>query len=186
MARRRSAGKRTAILILVTVLVAAAGAYMLIRYIKDESQEKDRGGKSSVVSTSGNPYRCEGNLAQVFLACSVYADDHQETYPQRLSLLYPEYIVKPICFLCPGGDKSLDTGKAEQDLRREIDAKTDYRLVPRVTPNSPSEWIVLYCNSGHHDGGYVVCNLKGERVTLTKGQFENMMRQQAAQMRGAR
>ncbi|NQT84178.1 DUF1559 domain-containing protein [bacterium] len=98
-----------------------------------------------VSKAKGNAQRaaCLSNLRNLALACIMYANDHDDVLPSRLSELYPSYVSGLDVFVCPvhkGKEISEERGEvffADAVSSHEdhghaagpaIDAESDYRL----------------------------------------------------------
>ncbi|MDP2896554.1 MAG: DUF3352 domain-containing protein [bacterium] len=66
---------------------------------------------------------CLSNLRQLSVACMMYANDHDDVLPSKLSDLHPEYVPGTDVFLCP----IHRSGKAVKKVV-DIDADSDYEL----------------------------------------------------------
>jgi prepilin-type processing-associated H-X9-DG protein len=66
---------------------------------------------------------CVANLRQLSLACTMYANDHDDILPARLSQLYPDYVPDLSTFVSPVHRKATGLIRAE-----DIDTGSDYEL----------------------------------------------------------
>ncbi len=66
---------------------------------------------------------CLSNLRNLSVACMMYANDHDDVLPSKLSELYPEYLPGTDVFLCP----IHRSGKAAKRVV-DVDADSDYEL----------------------------------------------------------
>jgi prepilin-type processing-associated H-X9-DG protein len=66
---------------------------------------------------------CMSNLKQLSIACIMYAQDHNDVLPAKLSDLHPEYLSTTDVFLCPVNR----SGKAAKAVA-DIDRDSDYEL----------------------------------------------------------
>lgn len=65
-------------------------------------------------------------MNQIALALVLYRDDHKGSYPQRLSLLFPDYIPAPQCFYIPNKYNSAFTPLNAFSDPKLIDAFSAY------------------------------------------------------------
>ena len=97
--------------------------------------------------------KCFDNVRTIRMAIYDYAVDHGGNYPDRLSLLYPQYIPDLSVFLCPGHRIRHQVEEGELLVisnSREIDPRTSYRLVPGVGVTSNDDAILLLERGKNH------------------------------------
>jgi len=95
--------------------------------------------------------QCATNLKQLVLAMTMWSQDHNDEFPEKLSVLYPDYMERLDGFTCPSAEGP------RISKREEIDSGTSYicRRPPTDTP--PADEVVLYEDPSNHagEGGHV-------------------------------
>ncbi len=140
-------------LMLVAIILAAFGALM-------SGMEMARGEAEKAA--------CSNNLHQIGIAFHMYAAEHGDRLPEKLSDLYAADTAPLEVFACPASDTTLLSGS-------EIDAKSDYvYLGAGVNMNgvpSPATFALVREKPGHHDDGAVgVLYLDGHVERIPAGQ----------------
>jgi prepilin-type N-terminal cleavage/methylation domain-containing protein len=85
-----------------------------------------------------NIIKCSNNVRLISLALHMYAADHGETFPNKLSELYPEYIKKEKIFDCPAGSV------------RGTNEVASYEYIAGLTESSNGTEVILYDKDGNH------------------------------------
>lgn len=85
-----------------------------------------------------NIIKCSNNIRMLSLALHMYAADHREAFPARLSELYPEYIKKEKIFDCPAAF-----------ARGTVEAPS-YEYTGGLTESSNGTEVILYDKDGNH------------------------------------
>jgi prepilin-type N-terminal cleavage/methylation domain-containing protein len=85
-----------------------------------------------------NIIKCSNNVRSISLALHLYAADHGESFPNNLSMLYPDYIKNEKIFDCPAGFK-----------RGTIELPS-YEYSAGLTESSDGTKVILYDKDGNH------------------------------------
>lgn len=85
-----------------------------------------------------NIIKCSNNVRMISLALHMYAADHDEAFPGKLTELYPDYIKKEKIFICPASSA------------REAADKISYEYVAGLTESSNGTDVILYDKDGNH------------------------------------
>jgi hypothetical protein len=101
---------------------------------------------------------CVHNLKMLAIGLKEYAEDNEEQFPDRLSELYPEYIVTLEVFVCPelglqhkkqrGVPHPFDANPSPE----AIDSLGSYILVPGLTTGDSADTVIVYEKADHHLG----------------------------------
>ena len=83
---------------------------------------------------------CKSNLKQIGLGIAMYANDHDENYPQKLEELYDQYVTAKQIFHCPS------TGKPKAGPGIQF----SYRYVGRLSKLTDPQVIIAYDKRGNH------------------------------------
>lgn len=115
--------------------------------------------------------QCRSNLDQLGLACSMYAQDNSESFPEELSRLYPKYAANLSLFKCPTADDSIASAE-------DIDASSSYVLTPGLRSTGPADAVLMHDKPGNHsrDGANVLF-ISGEARWMEKTSFEMLFTQ---------
>lgn len=90
---------------------------------------------------------CKSNLKQIGLCCKMYAQDHNDRWPEKLSELHPMYAGNVAIFSCPQTNVTIESPD-------EIDSKTSYVLVASGMDDAEaSRGVAVYEKAGIHKGG---------------------------------
>ena len=112
---------------------------------------------------------CAANLRQLSVACMMYANDHNDVLPSKLSELHPNYVPGTDIFVCPVNR----SGKAAKVVV-DIDRDSDYQLMipgqKLAEIKDPARTIMLLEKQPNHGGranaayadGHVEHRVKGE------------------------
>ena len=98
--------------------------------------------------------KCQANLHQIGLACSMYVADNKGRFPMTLSSISTNYAANPKLFLCPSSGNLPGAPEA-------VDQWSDYILVPDLTTNDPPDTILAYERLRNHKEGGNVLSLDG-------------------------
>lgn len=121
-------GKRAFTLIeLILVIVIFTITFAALTPIVNRMKEK------------ANIIKCSNNVRMLSLALHMYAADHGEVFPGRLSELYPKYVNNEKIFDCPAASVR---GTAEI---------SSYEYVAGLTESSSGTEVILYDKDGNHD-----------------------------------
>ena len=71
---------------------------------------------------------CENNLHQFSIAVAIYRDDHDKTFPEYLSTLYPAYIPTADLFTCLS-DKSAGTEGSKPNKEGDASGKENHPVL---------------------------------------------------------
>jgi type II secretory pathway pseudopilin PulG len=82
--------------------------------------------------------KCMNNARSMSLALHMYAADHNETFPDNLAALYPEYIKNEKIFDCPA---AAARGSAENP---------GYEYIGAMAESSAGTEVVIYDKDGNH------------------------------------
>jgi len=86
-----------------------------------------------------NIIKCSNNIRMLSLALHMYAADHGERFPARLSELYPEYIKNEKIFDCPAAF-----------VRGTVESPS-YEYRGGLTESSNGTEVILYDKDDNHD-----------------------------------
>ncbi len=75
---------------------------------------RPEGGKADVA-------QCMANVRKLAVGCIMFANDHDDTLPARLSELYPDYVASLETFVCPADKEKVIS-------KERIDTESDYGL----------------------------------------------------------
>ncbi len=79
---------------------------------------------------------CQNHLKQLGLGCKMYANEHNDRFPDTLEAVYPEYMPDQDNFRCPGATRPPATAADAAKL-------SDYELVPGLTEKSPANTVLI-------------------------------------------
>ena len=116
--------------LMVTIAIIAILAAMLLPAL---SKAKEGARRAS----------CLNNLKQIGLACHMYAQDNNGVFPDKLSLLYPEYISSLRIFVCPSTDDKISS-------LDEIDENMSYVYIGGLTEDNDPDTVLVYEKPGNH------------------------------------
>jgi hypothetical protein len=121
------------------------------------------------------------NLKQIGLGMKQYALDNNEVFPEKLSVLYPDYMSALSVFKHPSS-RNPQISKAE-----DIDKFADYEIFPGLTEADPSDFIIAYEKEGlsHGEGRHVVY-LDGSARWMNEESFEKAIKEQKEKMKNPR
>ena len=85
-----------------------------------------------------NVIKCADNLRRISLGLHLYAADHNDNFPAKLTELYPNYVDDEKVFDCPS-TKTPD-----------VPAETDYAYTAGLTEASPAKDIIVQDLDGNH------------------------------------
>jgi len=85
-----------------------------------------------------NIIKCSDNVRLISLALHMYAADHNETFPDNLSGLYPGYIKKVTVFVCPASPV------------RGTNELPGYEYIAGLTESSPGTDVIIYDKGNNH------------------------------------
>ncbi|NQT84107.1 DUF1559 domain-containing protein, partial [bacterium] len=89
--------------------------------------------------------QCQNNLKQLVLAMIMWAQDNNDEFPEKLSILYPGYVDSLAVFTCASQGGPIIN-------KEEIDSQTTYTLRKPPTDTPPSQEVVLYERPSQHGG----------------------------------
>ncbi len=101
---------------------------------------------------------CVHNLKLIGLPLRMYAEEHENRLPEKLSDLYPEYLTDPRCLICPNLRKhhKKTTGKeypfSDPPTPEEIDTHCSYVYVPGYSLDDDKDTVVAYEKVDKHHG----------------------------------
>lgn len=101
---------------------------------------------------------CANNLKCVGFGIKMYAGDHENAYPDRLSKISRYLAHQSVLFCCPSSGNESGTFET-------VDEWTDYAYISGLNEtNAPSE-ILMYCHPKNHEG-------KGANILFLDGHVE--------------
>ena len=126
-----------------------------------------KGDEEKLISEQ-NKLRCCSNLKQIGLALHMWAQDHNENFPEALKDLYPEYICDGNIFRCPGDKRHKEVIK---ELKKDTLVSYDY--VKGLTEEYPTDIIIAHdaLKENHGDGRNVLF-LDGQAKYLPEKEFQ--------------
>ena len=101
---------------------------------------------------------CVHNLKLISLPLIMYAEEHENRFPDKLSDLYPEYLTDPRCLICPilRGHYKKTMGKeypfSDPPTAEEIDTFCSYTYVPGHALDDDKDIMVAYEKVDNHRG----------------------------------
>ncbi len=111
---------------------------------------------------------CVHNLKLIALPLHMYAKEHGNRFPEKLSVLYPEYLTDPRCLICPNlrGHYEETMGKeypfSDPPTAEEIDTLCSYVYVPGHGLDGDKDTVVAYEKvDNHHGRGRALLYLDG-------------------------
>ena len=113
--------------------------------------------------TEGRRAVCQDSLKEMGLVLKMYAEEHDNALPTRLSELYPNYLDDLRTLACPstsnaGPFSGMDRRTMPPD---EIDAASDYIYISGLRWDLPGDTIVMFDKPGNHPDGRNVLFLDG-------------------------
>jgi Protein of unknown function (DUF1559)/Protein of unknown function (DUF3352) len=108
----------------------------------------------------------KNNLRQIGLAIAMYADDNDQKFPKKLSVLFPDYVDNDKIFLIP-------------DYKKHAADGIDYAYISGITNNEPSTIVLGYESLPDKNGKHMVlfCDAHVELLTtaaLKKARADNI------------
>ena len=116
--------------------------------------------------------RSISNMKQIGLGMKLYALNNNEAYPDKFSLLVPDYISAPDIFRHPSSNTNKITKK------EEIDEKSDYVLFPGLDETYPSDFIIIYEKDNISRGGRNVGYMDGSVRWMREDDFQKAITDQ--------
>ncbi len=89
--------------------------------------------------------QCASNLKQLVLAMLMWSASNNGAFPEKLSVLYPNYVNSLDMFVCPSEGGPVIN-------KERIDSQTTYILRKPPTDTPPSQEVVLYERPSQHGG----------------------------------
>ena len=96
---------------------------------------------------------CVHNLHFMANALHRYAGDRDGNFPERFSLLYPEYLTAVEVLVCPEVTRSaMGTADAKKLSQDALDALSSYTLAPGRRIDDPPDTVLAWETGDHHGG----------------------------------
>ena len=111
------------------------GEYTAIRITEEEANKIAERTKEDDISNT-----CVNNLKQLGLILHIFANEHDNDFPNSLAELYPEYATDRSVFVCPAHEGGF------------VDYDYDYEYIPgfRVGDPNPDQEAVIIERTGNH------------------------------------
>ena len=106
--------------------------------------------------------QCANNLKQLVMGCVQYAGQHDGSFPDRLSELYPDYVNDLRLFSCPGSENHIGSSQ-------RLDEESSYGIEPGRNRSSSPDLVLMYEKANHSPGpsGRHECFVDGKVLFTT-------------------
>lgn len=134
---------RKLVVIGIVFLLAAVGVALKSIYAQDENKQITQEDLKKQMAQELKA-KCMNRLKQIGKALHMYAADHNDKFPEDLSVLYRDYVAKLEIFKCPGDKTLSESGPGTGN---------SYVYIKGLAEKDSSDSIIAYDASPDNHGG---------------------------------
>jgi len=99
---------------------------------------------------------CVNQVRALADSLRVYATEHEDRFPDRISALYPEFVPDLQAFICPEvserykRERGVPHPFSPDPTSEEIDSLSSYAVVPGLSTSDDSDTVIVYEKTDNH------------------------------------